>query len=179
MDYDEVDVFAEMSLSKGKTKSKQLRFEQKVLLALLRKLEAKPGEAKHALDALGDEFNLGWLRSHYSDFPVDLMAYKLPKPVTLVELLKRPLKTSAYQQYLEAIDNFSEEASLGLVFASDGDGLDELVMHNVDVVMPYSKSWSATLQQTDAIAGSRLYLHPLDGFAQAVADRYSWRFVMD
>lgn len=151
---------------------KQDKFEQKVLLELLKGLEDKQGRAKHLAGMIGEKFGMIWLMQAFPSFPLSLATYKAPKPVQTFTLLKRPDKLSVYRELCELRENYPEQ-NVGLIFASDGDGLPEMVIHTMTHWRADPKHWRIILP--DVLNGSPMYVDPLQGFIETFKDNCSWR----
>ena len=160
---------------------KQDRFEQRVLLDLLRRLEDKPGLAKRLRFAVGDPFGCAWLANNCTDFPVRLSTFKASKPIATAVLLRNPQKLPIFRELTELADNYPDD-HWALVFASDGDGLPEMVIHTrIDwdvepgywrIILPEAKM---TLEGVDGEIHRRWIIDPLDGFAEALKANSGWR----
>lgn len=156
---------------------KQERFEHKVLLELLRGLEGKAGLASQLAKDAGDSFGCVWLGKRWPDFPMKLATHKAPKPVAVQLLLKRPDKLPIYRQICELRENYPEE-QLGLLFASDGDGLPEMVIHTATHWVPDVKYWRIIIPHLPVLAEetqAHWVVDPLPGFISAFKDWSSWR----
>lgn len=160
---------------------KQERFEQRVLRDLLRHLEDKPGLAKHLIDEAGEAFGSAWFARNFPTFPVRLSTYKSGKPIAIQRLLKHPDRLPIFKELEELAANYPLD-EWGLIFASDGDGLPEMVVHTrVDwdvpidhwrLILPEASMW---LNKGDDIIKRKWVVDPLMGFAGGVLSYTNWR----
>jgi hypothetical protein len=141
-------------------REKQDRFEFRVLSALLRAFEPEPGWIRKLVDSARGEFNLVWFNDMYDNFPVKLATCKLGKTTHLVDILKRFEKLTLFKLLQEHADNYPEHP-IGLVFASQGDKLPDLVVHNAERLYRARGHWRVLLPAGFA-------LDPLEGFIASV-----------
>ena len=151
---------------------KQDKFERRVLLELLKGLEDKPGRAKHLAGLVGEDFGMIWLMQSFPNFPLSLSTYKASKPVPTFTLLKRPDKLTIYRELCELRENYPD-GEMGLIFASDGDGLPEMVIHTLTHWQPDPKYWRIVLP--DVLNGAHMVVDPLQGFIETFKQYSSWR----
>ena len=160
---------------------KQERFEHRGLRDLLRLLEEKPGIARRVMERAGEDFGCTWFATNFPTFPVKLSTYKTPKPIATSVLLRNPHKLPIFRELCELADNYPTD-EWGLLFASDGDGLPEMVIHTrIDWDVPVGH-WRITLPESKMyIPGStgtierKWIIDPLIGFAQCVRTYTKWR----
>lgn len=151
---------------------KQENYEHKALLILLRGLEAKAGMAKRIMEIAGAHFGMVWLMNHCPEFPLRLATYKAHRAIQVQTLLKRPDTLSIYREMTELRDNYGD-THMGLIFASDGDGLPDLIIHT-------RSDWNADLSHwrimlvDDRLSG-RWVVDPLEGFIETFKSYSSWR----
>ena len=158
------------------TAVKQDKFEQRVLLDLLRGFEDKAGRAKHLAGLIGERFGMVWLNQAFPQFPLRLATFKAPKPVPTCTLLKRPDKLSIYRELCELRENYPTD-NIGLIFASDGDGLPEMVIHTQTGWRPDSKYWRLILP--DVLNDMYMVVDPLDGFIAIFKEYSTWRLTQE
>lgn len=151
---------------------KQEKFEQRALLALLRGLEDKAGRGKHLAGLLGERFGMVWLMQAFPNFPLRMATFKAPKPVQVQTLLKRPDNLSIYKELCELRENYPNE-HLGLIFASDGDGLPEMVIHTHTDWAPCNEHWRLVLP--NKVGNKPMVVDPLNGFVTIFKEYSSWR----
>jgi len=166
----DIDVFVDDIQTRSYARTKQIGFEQRALLILLRGLESVPGLATRFKTAIGSEFDLIWFSKNYQEFPVKLMSFKAAKAIPLTELVKRPEKTKVYKEFQNVLDNYGD-TDVGIIFASDGDDMPELVMHDMAhwKMAPESK-WRIELQ-------GDLIIESLKDFIQSVRHNSGWQLL--
>lgn len=163
----DLDLFTDTIQTKTYKREKQERFEQKVLLQLMRGLEGRIGLAAELRRDAGDDFDMIWFLRNYPSFPVKLMTYKAAKTILLSTLVKWPERTAIFKELTDARENYGD-TDVGIVFASDGDQLSEMVLHT-------KYQW----QRADAAAWriqlkGDLVIEPLDGFIAGVTENSGW-----
>jgi len=155
---------------KSDFRQKQERFDQKALLILLRGLEEEAGLASRLQKLVGDEFGLAWFVQACPNFPVRLASYKSAKKVPFTALMKKPEKSRIYTEMEEARDSYPD-GLVGVIFASVGDGMPEMVIHNCTEAYlckeePY---WRVELP------GDEYVVDPLTGFVAMLKRAFDWR----
>ena len=159
-----VDTFAASQINGNDWKQKkQKRFEQSAVLKLLREFEPSAGFAKQAKTLAGEDFGTSWFNYVYADFPISVYTFKAYRTIPVSKLLKKPENTKIYDEFLEAQDN-SGGGEAALIFASDGDDMTEMVMHNALSLPLPTVSWSAMLPDI------RCRLDSLKGFCSAIRE---------
>jgi len=163
----DLDMFTNEIQKKSYKAEKQDRFEQKVLLQLLRGLECRPGLATRTKYRLEGEFGMIWLMKNYPDFPVRLMTYKSSTTMSLPTLVKWPERTMAYKELQKARENYNEDG-VGIIFASDGDELPEMILHDMcEWKIAPEGAWRVEIK-------NGLIIEPLTGFIQSVIFNDGW-----
>lgn len=175
-DHDRSDLEYFTTLHRNIDGERQLRFEQRVLLKLLRSFETRPGTAIKIKRDTEDHFNFVWFNSYFSDFPVKLAAYKCRKTVPFIHLLKWPEQTQIFEEFLENRDNFTPDVPTGVIFASDNDEMGDMVLHTaVNLGLSSARHWRAWPPMPISEApGNVLLLDPIEGFTHIV-QQSGWR----
>jgi hypothetical protein len=169
MSESDVDLFADDLQKKSYFRQKQERFEQRVLLKLLRAVEPVAGAAKSISRDAGDEFGLLWLMRIFPHFPINLITLKARSTVALTDLVKWPERTAVYKELERACDDYSGEDYVGIIFGSDGDGMQDMVLHDAILWSRSDKYWRVLLP------GGKYILDSLDGFIDAFKENTDWR----
>ena len=164
----DVDLFANKISDKSYFRQKQERFEQRVLLKLLRGLEPEAGMAKRVRFSVGDDFDFVWLTRTFPMFPARLMSFKAPSTVSLTDLVKWPERTRVYKELDRAREDFEGEP-VGVIFTSDGDGMQEMILHEMVNWRQDPSFWRICL------AGDSMVIDPLDGFIASFKLASDWR----
>ena len=163
-----------LALPGDTNKQRQDRFDQKVVGIILRHFEVRAGLTAGVERELGDQLGLSWLMNTYEDFPVRLIAYKA-KRLSVPQLMQKPLTTAIYRQFQEAEANYPGEP-LGVVFAAEGDGLPEMVMHNCCHYTSLENQWRLQLGVFDGTKENRVVVDPLKGFLEMISVYTQWKF---
>lgn len=153
---------------------RQARFESIVVGKLLRGFERVPGYASSLLSGIGS-ITLDWFNTEFASFPIRLVSYKFSGTLTITSLLKRWERTQLGRIFEEARDNYSEDSTIsgfGVVFASHGDGMMELIAHTAYLSQD-SRFWRIELPAA-RIWEHPLHLDPLPGFIAAVKTQHDW-----
>ena len=164
----DVDFFAGNMQDKSYFRQKQERFEHKTVLKLLRGLEVAPGIARRVGMRAGEHFGVVWIMQNYPNFPLRLTTFKAPTTVQLIDLVKWPERTRAYKELDKTRDDFAGDP-VGIIFTSDGDGMQEMVMHEHVEWRKADGYWRVQL------VGDKFILDPLDGFIESFKLNSDWR----
>ena len=152
---------------------KQRLFEHRVISKLLRGLESVPGMAKTIILEAGDELDLLWLLSRFDSFPVKLGTFKADRCVPIPELLKCLKKTPVWKAYEETRDNYSGlGVRTGLAFGSEGDGFDDLIIHDAQQLPRADGHWRISLPRIGTVTP---YIETLKGFIESIKV-LGWQF---
>lgn len=153
--------------------AKQDRFDNRITKTLLDGLCNTAATAVGIRMEAADDFNLAWLMARFPSFPVMLMAYKHHRPFDVVTLLRDIGSTDLRRLLLDCRDNYPDQM-IGVAFASEGDGLPDMVCHTLECgAASTGDTWCAVLPQVrhrgaDIELPGRLYLQPLKGFINCI-----------
>jgi hypothetical protein len=143
-------------------KVQQDRFEYRVACDILRAFEPQAGAAKAVINKLGD---VTVFDVQKMGFPIHLVTVKLRKTLMLHDILKHLMKSGLKTHVEEAIDTFQLEP-WAIIFASDGDALQDLVIHSDANLVMHMESWYAVLPEQS------LFLTTLKGFLASARKWY-------
>jgi hypothetical protein len=147
---------------------KQKRFELRIVERLLHQLERHPGYAKRLMLEAGDQLGMAWLMTTFPNFPVRLGTYKAPEGVDILKFIVKPVTSKIWRAFQELAADYPHQA-IGLVFASQGDGVGDLLLRNINADRA-TDYWITTLPTLEPTC-----LEPLEGFI-AKLKRDDFRF---
>jgi hypothetical protein len=166
-DFDLFDKYLTAPLS---GENKQSRFEHRVVLKIMRAIFSGTEVAFQISQQTCKEMLMREFLENNQKFPVKLSTLKCRKLIPAFQLMKHWDKTVLLEELREVQSNYSEGEVIGLVFSSDGDGLEELVIHNYTSVPKDGAHWRLLLPDNEEFKG--YVIDPLKGFLEVIRAVY-------